>query len=114
MTVASLGTPLQVHLEGAFLVAPQGPGHFGQGGQDGPVHGGQPTQGFGFTAVQQRRGLCGQIADDGAEQRGVEDPAGLAQGTQGRTLTAEPFLHFGQGAGLLQAAQAGEDGAEEG
>ena len=50
---------------------------------------------------------------DGHEQLGVEDGAGLGEAAQGKARQAEPGLEFVELADLLQAAHAGQDGAEE-
>jgi hypothetical protein len=104
---------MQVHLQGTFLGAPQSPSHFGQGSQDRAIDGGEAAQGLGFVAVGQRQGLLGQLADDVAQQGRVKHAAGLAQRAQGGAFAAEQLLYFGQGAGLLESAQASHDGAEE-
>ena len=36
--------------------------------------------GFGFLAVNQGKRLCRDVADDGVEEFGIEDAAGLAEG----------------------------------
>lgn len=56
---------MQMHLDGAvLLVHPQGPGHLGQGRQQGAIDGGQAAQGLGFAALNLRQRLVGQGADD--------------------------------------------------
>jgi len=96
-----------------LVIDPQGPGHLGQGRQQGAIDGGKAAQGLGFAALQLRQVACGQGPDDFAQQRGVEDAAGFAERTQGGPFAAQESLHLGKGAGLLEAAQAGADGIEE-
>ena len=57
--------------------------------------------------------LVRKVANDGVEQFGIEDAAGLAQGTAGDSVTAEQTLHLVERAGLLNAPQALDDGIEE-
>ena len=47
------------------------------------------------------------------EQFGIEDAAGLAERAAGNPVAAEQTLHFVELAGLLDAAQALDDGVEE-
>ncbi len=105
---------MDVHFGGAVLrIEPEGPGHFGQGGQEAAVHGREAAQGFGFLAVNQGERLRGDVADKSVEQLGIEDAAGFAQGAAGDSVAAEQTLHFIEFAGLLDAAQALDDGVEE-
>jgi len=63
--------------------------------------------------VDQRDSLADQFAEEVAEQVGIEHAGGFAQRSQGGPLNPEEFLHFVQRAGLLDAAEAGDDGVEE-
>jgi hypothetical protein len=68
---------------------------------------------LGFLARQQRQGLVGQLTDEFAEEFGVENPAGLAEGAKGGALATQKLLHLGKLTGLLDAAQALDDGVKE-
>jgi hypothetical protein len=119
VTVASTGTALedvevQVQLGAAVLpVRPQGPGHARQAPPEAAVHRRQRGQGLGLLTGEERLRPLGQGAEQGAQQFGVKDAAGLTQRAQGGAAAAQVLLDLVQGAGLLQAAQAGEDGVEE-
>ena len=96
---------MDVHFGGVVLrIEPQSPSHFGQGGQQTAIHGGEAAQGFRFLALEQRPRLRGELADEFVEQFGIEDPAGFAEGAPGDAFTAEQALHFVQFGGLLNAA----------
>jgi hypothetical protein len=105
---------MDVHFGGAvFFIEPQGPGHLGQGGQEAAIDGGQAAQGLGLLAGHDRAGLAGQFGNEWVECFGVKDVAGFAERAQGDALAAEQLLHLVELAGLLDAAQAGDDGVEE-
>ena len=105
---------MDVHLGGAVLVIdPQRPGHLGQSGQEAAIDGGEALEGFGLFALHDREGLLGQVADDVAEQLGIEDSARFAERAQGGTFAAQQLLHFRELTSLLDAAEAGEDWIEE-
>src|SRR5258708_870741 len=94
-------------------VHPQGPKHLGQSGQEGAIDGGQITQRLSFGPVFEGQRPLRQLLHDRPQRRGVENAAGLAQRAKRGALDAEEFFNLGQAAGLLQAAQAGDNGAEE-
>src|SRR5207302_524606 len=55
----------------------------------------------------------GQLLHNGPQGFSRENPGGFAEGAEGGTADAEKLLDLGQSAGLLHAAQAGEDRVEE-
>ena len=104
---------VDVHFGGTMvIVSPQGPDHFGQSRQQAAVDGGQAPQRLGLLADGDRQGLLGQLAYDLAEQFGVEDPRGFTERAQARSRAAQQLLDLRQSAGLLNGAEAGENGVE--
>ncbi len=104
-----------VHLEGSMLViAPHGLRDLGQGRQQAAVYEGHNA----LDVFELRRGVEGrqlihQLANDPTQQVGIKHPGRLGQRPQRGAWAAQNALHLLQHAGLLDAAEAGDDGIEE-
>ena len=59
-----------------------------------------------------RHGLLGQLADDLAEQFRIENARGFTERAQAGSGTAQQRLDLRESAGLLDGAEAGENGVE--
>jgi hypothetical protein len=104
---------VDMHFGGTIvLVHPQSPDHFGQSRQQTAVNSDQALEGLRVLALCGGQNFLGQLRDEIAEQFGVKHPGGLAERAQTGPRTAEGLLNLRQLAGLLDAAQAIDDGIE--
>ena len=106
---------LQMHFGGAMvLVQPQRPSHLRQRMQQRAVHGHRAALHRAKTRVRlDVAQALAELFDDRHEQGRIEHGAGLGETAQAKAAQAELALDLLEPAGLLQAAQAGQDGSEK-